>query len=106
MSPSRPGVSYRASDAVRVAATEDGALLVDLTTNLYYSLNHTGYRAWTVLSGGGTREDAARALGEAWAIPRDQADGEVAGFIDELVAQALLVPFNPMSPTPESGGDS
>ena len=72
MSPSRPDVSYRVSNAIRVAATEDGALLVDLATNYYYSLNHTGYRAWCILSGGGTPEDAARALGEAWSVPPDR----------------------------------
>ena len=94
MSPSRPGVSYRVSDAIRVAATEDGALLVDLATNSYYSLNHTGYRAWSILSGGGSPEDAARALGDAWSVPPDQADTQVRQLIDELIAEALLVPID------------
>jgi len=94
MSPSRPGASYRVSDAIRVAATEDGALLVDLATNSYYSLNHTGYRAWCVLSDGGTADAAARALGDAWAVPPESALAQVRQLIDELVAETLLVPID------------
>jgi hypothetical protein len=75
-------------------ATEDGALLVDLASNSYYSLNHTGYRAWCILSDGGTPEAAARALSDTWTVPPQSADTQVRQLIDELVAEALLVPFD------------
>jgi hypothetical protein len=83
--------SFAAAAAVRLLPTEDGALLVDLQTDLYYSLNRTGLETWNVLSVGGTVTHAADALARSFGIPGDRAWTLVERFVESVTNASLLV---------------
>jgi hypothetical protein len=82
--------TYVAAPAVRLRATAEGALVLNLRTNSYYSLNETGQVAWEVLVEGGTVDDAAAALCAQHDVELDVARKLVAELVAELVAAELL----------------
>ncbi|MBI3493576.1 MAG: PqqD family protein [Acidobacteria bacterium] len=82
---------FEAAPATRLLSTEDGALIVDLQTDLYYSLNRTGLETWNVLSVGGTVKQAAGALARSFGVPIDRALALVEGFVDSALSASLLV---------------
>ncbi|MBI3402363.1 MAG: PqqD family protein [Acidobacteria bacterium] len=79
-----------AAPAIRLLATEDGALIIDLQTDLYYSLNRTGLETWKVLSGGGTVRQAADALARSFGVPGDRALPLVERFVESATSASLL----------------
>lgn len=83
--------SLEAAPAIRLLPTEDGALIVDLQTDLYYSLNCTGFETWNVLSVGGTVEEAAGALVRSFGVPGDRALTLVERFVESATSASLLV---------------
>lgn len=82
---------FEASPAIRLLPTEDGALIVDLQTDLYYSVNRTGLEAWNVVSVGGTVKEAAGALARSFGVPSDRAVTLVERFVASAMSASLLV---------------
>jgi hypothetical protein len=78
----KPDVVFRRLD--------EGGVLVDLTTNQIYELNHTAARIWEILR----EEDGSPCLldrlAEEFEVDPDTADREVQTLIDDLRGEGLL----------------
>lgn len=83
--------SFEAAPAVRLLATEDGALIVDLQTDFYYALNRTGLETWNILSVGGTVKQAADALARSFGVSNDRVLPLVEQFVESALSASLLI---------------
>ncbi len=81
---------WSVSPAVRLMPTEGGALLLDLSTDNYYTLNHTGEQVWQALVRGEGPEGAASALRGSYGLPLSEARRFVDSFIKELARESLI----------------
>ncbi|HEX8205239.1 MAG TPA: PqqD family peptide modification chaperone [Solirubrobacteraceae bacterium] len=77
---------------VATAKVIDGeAIVINVVTGRYYSLEGSGALAWTWLAAGATLAEAADALAARFGIGAAQARADLAPLADELVADELLV---------------
>ena len=72
---------------VVVTALEEGAVLLDLTTKYFYSVNSSGWALTQLFEGGASRE-AALDRAKQWGANGSIQD--VKGFIDRLVSEKLI----------------
>ena len=90
MSGSEP--RYALNGDVATAKVIDGeAIVINVVTGRYYSLEGSGALAWTWLAAGATLDEAAAALARHFAVDPAQARADLAPLADELVADELLV---------------
>ncbi|WP_062353560.1 lasso peptide biosynthesis B2 protein [Herbidospora yilanensis] len=76
----------------QLADHERGLVLVDVRTGECHVLNRPGMVTWSVLSSGGTRDDAVSALASRYpAVPGDRLRADVDALLDDL-HQVGLVP--------------
>ncbi len=66
------------------------AVLLELRSGRYFSLNETGTRMWTVLLEHGRVERALQALLGEYEVSEDQLKGELLSFVEALASQRLL----------------
>lgn len=66
------------------------AVLLELETGRYYSLNETGTRMWILLQEHGSVETAFHALLDEYDIAEDRLRRELLGFVDILATRRLL----------------
>ena len=67
-------------------------VLVDLSTELYFSLNSTGALIWSKLESGLDQDEIAEALVDRFGIGHDTAAADVDRLCYELVEAGLLLP--------------
>lgn len=82
---------YRAADNVAYEVLDGEAVLLDLDSSRYYSLNRSGARAWQVLADGAGADEASAAVVERFDVAADVASADVSELIDRLLAAGLLV---------------
>jgi len=99
---------------VVVTELEDGAVLLNMQTRLYYSLNDTGLAVWNLVDGSASPGDLVTKLGETFALDNGAAAEEaISRCLAELEREALVVagdrdppaPSRPEAPTPRGPGD-
>jgi hypothetical protein len=76
-----------------VVSTEfDGreAVLVDLNTKRYYTLNETAMLVWRNLERGRTKEEIVRELTDAYDVTAEHATASVERLLDSFIAHRLL----------------
>lgn len=79
------GIPWREIDGEIVALDPD--------SSRYVSINGSGAALWRRLQeGDATLEDLAQILVERYGIPREQADADADGFVQELAAVGWLAP--------------
>lgn len=71
---------------------EGEAVIIDLTSGAYYSLDEVGAQVWEWLGAGATRDQVVDLVHERYDAPRETVDQAVRAMIDELVAENLAVP--------------
>lgn len=87
-----PG-SFRINSPNVVAETLDGeTTIVNLDSGTYYALNRTGSAIWDGIAAGGTEDEVAAQVAEAFGVEAGAAADAVAGLVEELSAQELIVP--------------
>lgn len=67
-------------------------VLVDLDSELYFSLNQTGAFIWSGVTSGLGCGEIADAVVERFGIEHDRASADVGRLVDELVEAGLLLP--------------
>ncbi len=67
---------------------EEGAVLLDLETKYFYSVNHSGWAILQLFESGTTRTDA-EAQCKKWGAPANDSDA-IAKFLDLIIADNLL----------------
>ena len=81
---------YRPAPEVRTTRVDGDAVLLDLETERYFSLNRTGSTAWEALEAGGTGEEAVRAVMRRFDVPEDRARADVQALLSRLSGAGLL----------------
>jgi hypothetical protein len=66
------------------------AVILDLESGLYYGLNETGTRMWSLLVQHQQVEPAFSSLLEEYDAPREQLQEELWGFVETLASRKLL----------------
>jgi len=83
---------YRMNSPEVIAETIDGeAVLVNLETGDYFSLDRVGAEIWNVLSAGATIEEIGSVLATRYGLDPDIARAAVVGLIEEMQKEGLVV---------------
>jgi hypothetical protein len=83
---------YRAIAEALVATLADGAVLLNLQTKRYFSLNETGTRIWEMVQQMVDEEAVVAALVSEYDVDEPTARAEVRRILDELIDAQLIVP--------------
>ncbi|AHH18673.1 hypothetical protein NONO_c38890 [Nocardia nova SH22a] len=73
-----------------VAKTENGAILLNSRTGIYWEINDTGHRVMETLIVSGSRAAAVRAIVDSFDVEPEQAEADVTRIIEELSGAGLL----------------
>jgi Coenzyme PQQ synthesis protein D (PqqD) len=90
---------------------EDGAVLLNMETRLYYSLNDSGLEIWRLLDIPGTSEELGRRLTERLEVDEAVAAEAAAAFVGELERERLVIAADgseavtSLAAEPEAGGE-
>ena len=69
---------------------EDGAVLLNLKTRFYYSLNKVGYRIWQLLDVAESSEDLSQKVAAEYQAEGNQVKESVSNFLGELEREQLV----------------
>jgi hypothetical protein len=83
---------YRAIAEALVATLSDGAVLLNLQTKRYFSLNETGTRIWEMVQQMTDEEAIVAALLSEYDVGEPVVRAEVRRILDELIEAQLIVP--------------
>lgn len=78
------------SPSVRMAETQDGAVLLDVTQGLCFSINPVGALIWKRVSDGCALSQIAQYLAETFSISVAQARNDTQEFLDALIEKRLV----------------
>lgn len=85
----------KASASVRIAETQDGAVLLDIKQGLCFNINPVGTLIWKQVSEGRETHQIAQLLVELFNIPPEQAHRDVQEFLHDLKRKQLI--YEPVS---------
>ena len=85
---------YRADPDALAATLADGAVLLNLRTNRYHSLNETGARVWQLLVEGKSRDEIVSGITTEYTVAEDVATKEITAVIEALTAAQLIIPHD------------
>lgn len=83
---------YRAIAEALVATLSDGAVLLNLQTKRYFSLNETGTRIWEMVQQTADEETIVATMLSEYDVNEPVARSEVRRILDELIDAQLIVP--------------
>jgi hypothetical protein len=83
---------YRAIAEALVATLSDGAVLLNLQTKRYFSLNETGTRIWELVQQTADEEMIVATMLREYEVDETMARTEVRRILDELIDAQLIVP--------------
>lgn len=83
-------MEYRLSSDAACADLDDGAVVLDLRSKRYYSLNETGAAIWRLLAGGVARAEMPARLVERYAVTEKAAEAACDRLLAALVAEELI----------------
>jgi hypothetical protein len=83
---------YAVSPDAACAPVDDGAVLLNMRTKRYYSLNETGAAVWRFLEDDMDVEGVVARLVELYDVGEAEAGRTVAILLDELSGEALIAP--------------
>jgi hypothetical protein len=75
-----------------VATLSDGAVLLNLQTKRYFSLNETGTRIWEMVQQTADEEVIVATMLDEFDVDEPMARSEVRRILDELIDAQLIVP--------------
>ena len=78
------------SDVVITELEGKEAVLLNLATKMYYTLNETGLRIWQMLSSGRTLGEISETLSGEFDVTPEKAKESVFNLIGELTAEKLV----------------
>ncbi len=78
------------SDVVITELEGKEAVLLNLATKMYYTLNETGLRIWQMLSSGRTLGEISETLSGEFNVTPEKAKESVFNLIGELTAEKLV----------------
>lgn len=97
--PTKP-VSLRIADSVRLAETQDGAVLLDIRQGLCFSINPVAVLIWKRVSEGCGIDEITEYLASTFTIPKEQARLDAEEFLQTLIEKRLVGASNGFKPRP------
>jgi hypothetical protein len=85
-------------DAVAGKVIDGEAILINVVTGRYYSLENAGCVAWLYLSAGVPFTETVQAIADRYAVEAGVVITDLRALIDELAAEELLVEAAPEDP--------
>lgn len=92
---------YGAAATVAAEVIEGEAVIINLDTGVYHSMDRAGAQVWEALAAGSTPSEVVAALSGATGVARETAAADVARVLESLVGEGLLV-VNPSATAPAS----
>jgi hypothetical protein len=94
------------NDAEVTATVIDGeAIMINLSSGVYYSTDGVGARIWQLVAGGATLPEVSGIIATEYEIPQAQASEESLRLVNQFVEEKLLLPYTyatvPESPVAE-----
>jgi hypothetical protein len=92
---------------VVVTELEDGAVLLNMETRRYYSLNDSGLEIWRRIGAAASEQELAANLSGLFEAEESRVQAAVAGFVPELERERLVVSATesePASAWPQTDG--
>jgi hypothetical protein len=83
---------YRAIPEALVATLSDGAVLLNLQTKRYFSLNETGTRIWELVQQTAAEETIVSTLLREYEVEEPMVRDEVRRILYELIEAQLILP--------------
>jgi hypothetical protein len=83
---------------------EEGGILLNMETRLYYSLNREGLEIWSLLDSAAGPEELGRLLTSSFDVDEERAQAAVSAFLPELERERLVVASDQVRT--EAGSDS
>jgi hypothetical protein len=80
------------SDEVAAKIVDGEAILINLSTGIYYSMDGPAAVAWAMLERGAAADEIAGELADRYGVEREVTASDVENLLEELVAEGLLVP--------------
>lgn len=75
---------------VRAQQLEDQMVILDLSSGIYFGLNHAGSRIWDLIKQGRTLGDTAAVVAEEFDVPLAEVQSDAAELAGELVLRKLI----------------
>jgi len=89
---SKAGEKYRHADHVSWRKVENEAVVLDLNTSDYFSLNETGLVVWEKLGEGADLHGLAEAVCAEYDVDEKQAMADAKKLVGELLKKKLIQP--------------
>lgn len=83
---------YRPTSDALFATLSDGAVVLDIQTKKYFSLNDTGARVWALIREGITTENIVSVLLDEYDVSRASAEEAVESLVGALTSEKLIEP--------------
>ena len=79
---------------VNAEVIDGEAIIINVTTGVYYSLEDIGVYVWELLSVGNSLAETIQAVIERYPVPAEQASVDLEDFVSELIAEGLILETN------------
>jgi hypothetical protein len=102
------GERYRVNTEEVAAKVIDGeAIIINLTTGVYYSMDGVGGRVWSLLEAHHSVDAIVEAICAGYSVPADVCRADVARLTSQLLEETLLATSTetPTTPIPPANGD-
>ncbi|HEY9478804.1 MAG TPA: PqqD family peptide modification chaperone [Gemmatimonadaceae bacterium] len=84
---------YRPAPDALFATLSDGAVVLDIQTKKYFSLNDTGARIWALMREGLAIDDMISVLLDEYDVSRSAASEAVSSLVESLASEKLIEPL-------------
>ncbi|HET7621599.1 MAG TPA: PqqD family peptide modification chaperone [Gemmatimonadaceae bacterium] len=84
---------YRPTPDALFATLSDGAVVLDIQTKKYFSLNETGARIWALVREGLDTDAIISVLLDEYDVTRAAAEEAVTSLVQSLAAEKLIEPY-------------
>jgi hypothetical protein len=96
-----PGTRFRVCHERVVARVLDGeAVIIDLSSGVYYSIQHTGAVVWELIGASHSLEEVEAAVIDGHDVSPEQARADVRRLAGELLDEGLIVPLDAQAAGP------
>ena len=82
---------YRVHPDLSTRVIDGEAVILQVATTTYYSLNQTGTALWEMLKEGATRDALAEKIVAAYDVDRATAERDVEALLADLVTEKMVV---------------
>lgn len=82
---------YTPSPAVAAEVIDGEAVIINLDTGVYHSMDRIGAQVWASLAAGRSADEVATALSAATSVSRDVVAADVQRVLESLLGEGLLI---------------